>query len=180
MSQPKVRIRMWVTMDPHNARKSHMQNDALQMYTEKEGPLGIPTYMLFTGCIDALGRDVFEGDIVQDAAGVLKVVKYMPDYMCYALVESENDTTVTANFEIANRCIVGRVVVGNVFENPELLTLEIEHEKSDMLQELEYVLEELDKQRSVSAQKGILRRSSTRSQQHERSIVEENKRAQND
>lgn len=82
------------------------------------------TVCRYTGLIDKNGRKIFEGDIVKhfnypgdDEKYVLGCIKWNRDY-CQFMKQSEDQTlysvSITCRYE----------VIGNIFDNPELIGLE--------------------------------------------------------
>jgi len=70
--------------------------------------------MLSTKLHDKNGKEIYEGDIVKFWGGVGKVI-YFSTYASFRIEYTENDLfDLNLNADIE--------VIGNVFENPELLT----------------------------------------------------------
>lgn len=71
--------------------------------------------MQFTGLLDKNGKEIFEGDIIQDEDGWKKVVTYNEDVWeegCYHY----------AGFSFLNSADQIEVI-GNIYENPELISV---------------------------------------------------------
>ncbi len=74
--------------------------------------------MQFTGAKDILGVDVYEGDILDHSAGYGKVV-YVPSVSSYEIWFGDG-----GNISLWEACSFGNTapaVVGNIFENPEMV-----------------------------------------------------------
>lgn len=69
----------------------------------------------FTGLHDKNGKEIYEGDILEDALGRRKLVEYYKDGFW-----------LNASLEGAEWCLrqvnSSSKVIGNIYENPELLT----------------------------------------------------------
>ena len=76
-------------------------------------------YMMFTGLYDRKGTPIYEGDLLQHPIGVLAEIKYS-DYLAAFVAVYVQSGYIEMDFldrEIVNKC----KVVGNIYENPELL-----------------------------------------------------------
>lgn len=77
--------------------------------------------MQSTGLLDKNGKEIFEGDILGTNDGLLDgVVKYRTDLGMWT-----NDLLRYNNFERLCSIANSREIIGNVYENPELLEVEI-------------------------------------------------------
>ncbi|MBD5473654.1 MAG: hypothetical protein HDR20_12415 [Lachnospiraceae bacterium] len=81
------------------------------------------TICQYTGLTDKNGRKIFEGDIVQYSkiGAVGKVVWYEGDYIGFA-VDDIDDSFQQYDKELFDK----HEVIGNIFDNPELLEVENE------------------------------------------------------
>lgn len=73
--------------------------------------------MMFTGLLDKSGKDIYEGDIVKDHRKMVFRVKfYLTDD------GSGFQTDITDDGCVANLNDNDIEIIGNIYENPELLT----------------------------------------------------------
>src|SRR5690606_41389537 len=73
----------------------------------------------FTGLCDKNGKEIYEGDLLKHPVGVVAEIKYDNDTASFVAVYTANDDIEMNHLdkEIIKKC----EVVGNIFENPELL-----------------------------------------------------------
>src|SRR5690606_11264280 len=81
-------------------------------------------YMQFTGLYDRKGTPIYEGDLLQHPNGVIAEIK-CSDYLAAFVAVYVQNGDIEINFldkRIVNEC----EIVGNIYENPELLEVERE------------------------------------------------------
>ena len=78
-----------------------------------------PVYMQFTGLYDKNGTPIYDGDLLKHPVGVVAEIKYDNDIASFIAVYTENDDIEMNHLdkEIISKC----EVIGNIYENPELL-----------------------------------------------------------
>lgn len=67
---------------------------------------------------DNNGQRIFEGDIVKDAEGDTYIVEWVEEYLCFAFTNKQEEVDCNGTF------LGDLVVVGNIYDNPELLRKE--------------------------------------------------------
>lgn len=79
-------------------------------------------FMQSTGMSDINGVDIFEGDIVKPVsfASWIGVVKYSPENAAYILDDNNNEFVKGENVYLS-QFNDGLEVLGNIYENPELM-----------------------------------------------------------
>ena len=77
------------------------------------------TLLQYTGLKDKNGKEIYEGDLLKHPVGVVAEIKYENDVASFVAVYTANDDMEMNHLdrEIIKKC----EVVGNIFENPELL-----------------------------------------------------------
>jgi len=77
----------------------------------------------YTGLHDKNGKEIYEGDIVKDSNGRVAYVTFLQQEMGYVLVYHNNDTRLLGhrNTESSYDIDFNIEVIGNIYENPELL-----------------------------------------------------------
>ncbi len=71
--------------------------------------------MQFTGLTDKNGKEIFEGDVLSNIVARWVVV-FNRGCFCHQMVGRPQNPT-----ELALRSLVGGEIIGNIYENPELL-----------------------------------------------------------
>lgn len=93
-------------------------NDYLRGYA----PLDDIVLMQYTGLKDNNGKEIYEGDIVKPVsfASWIGIVKYSSENAAYILDDHNNEFIKGENVYLS-QFNEGLEVVGNIYENPELL-----------------------------------------------------------
>ena len=80
--------------------------------------------MQYTGKKDKNGREIYEGDLLQHPNGTIAEIKYSDDLAAFVAVYVRDGNTEMdyLDKEIVSKC----KIVGNIYENPELLEVEEE------------------------------------------------------
>ena len=76
-------------------------------------------FMQFTGLHDSHGREIYEGDIVSD--GRLGVVGYFPEIASFLVLTTHGGQECLQGLGIGKPHLEETEVIGNIYENPELL-----------------------------------------------------------
>jgi uncharacterized phage protein (TIGR01671 family) len=101
--------------------------NCLQIKWEGENENQMPL-MQFTGLFDRNGKEIYEGDIVRDRFGRIMQVKWWNYRLCWVAITETNFHHADffdwcerdENYEQTNQ--TRTEVIGNIYENPELLT----------------------------------------------------------
>lgn len=98
-----------------------MISDVTDFYTYGEFEL-----MQSTGLIDKNGKEIFEGDIVRyrykvNGNNLTEVVAYDKDFAGFGVVYEFTDVIFTFGEMCEDIDLSNFVVIGNIYENPELL-----------------------------------------------------------
>jgi uncharacterized phage protein (TIGR01671 family) len=78
--------------------------------------------MQFTGLTDKKGKEIYEGDILQWPADKdIAVVQYCIAYSAFRLINEKTFCDASIILNIGNKGMAA--VIGNIYENPELVEL---------------------------------------------------------
>lgn len=120
-------------VNPENGNGLNPNDRASLTTCTTKYPDDIPL-MQFTGLIDNNGKEIYEGDILQDKQGMITTVKFR--YGCFfACLPDDDEVIMTsdacdfhnliAQWEVATDKIfsgdISLKIVGNIYENPDLL-----------------------------------------------------------
>ena len=105
---------------------SQKMNGNVEIYINKDKTIEVrpkddkTIIMQSTGLVDENGKEIFEGDIIRDSDKDIGVVVHDKDYGAYGL---EYKSGIILTFEDLEELgsWQGSTVVGNIYENPELL-----------------------------------------------------------
>lgn len=71
--------------------------------------------MQFIGCLDSMGNELFEGDIIEDVTGRAYFVEYNQEWAAFVFHRVGKQILRSVDD------LRGVVVVGNIYQNPELV-----------------------------------------------------------
>ena len=143
----KIKFRAWHFLDQEIKRVNYIDfgNMIAEAWNKKSG--GWDSYkvrdrelvlMQFTGLKDKNGKDIYEGDIINDFGG-----GEGSDRIGFVIFSEEHGAFMFDGFcgypyfvrhDMANEC----EVIGNIFENKELLKQCVNHAKSDDALEVDH------------------------------------------
>ena len=122
-----IKFRAWSegkTMFPNSKRLLMVKRDFGEVWNKGESII----WMQYTGLLDKNGKEIYEGDLVRWRGNKdVKVVKFgsydnggtyednVSGDAGFYLENIKDNTDISVNFE-------GEEVIGNIYENPELLT----------------------------------------------------------
>jgi len=94
-------------------------DDMLGFRFEKHLETENPIYMWSTGLHDRNGREIYEGDVLINPKGIRGEIKYVPEYAAF-LAYWKHDGE--CGYDYLDKGILMKCeVIGNIYENPELL-----------------------------------------------------------
>ena len=77
--------------------------------------------MQYTGLKDKNGKEIYEGDIIDNGEGMeLTIVEYVEDM--FHLKSTKYPNLSKGNYRLATYVGLGCEIIGNIYENPELLS----------------------------------------------------------
>jgi len=87
-----------------------------------------PVLMQYTGLKDKNGKEIYEGDIVQDDKEMGVVYFYSPQFIVQCLRNNETPDGVyaLAKGKVNVTELIETEVIGNIYENPELLNTTVQ------------------------------------------------------
>ncbi|WP_418953595.1 YopX family protein [Streptococcus sp.] len=109
---------------------SQKMNGNVEIYINKDKTIEVRSkddktiVMQFTGLKDENGKEVFEGDIIKDSEDFIAQVVYDKEYAGFGLNYQPFDLTegLSVTFEeLKNEYQNTFEIIGNIYENPELL-----------------------------------------------------------
>ncbi|CAI3679702.1 Phage protein TIGR01671 [Clostridium neonatale] len=136
----KIKFRMWdkdykemriFGKNQHDDFRTNRNNE-LYYYNLQDGETssecGAYELMQYTGIKDVTGKEIYEGDIVEfynDVDYVLHpgIAKVIFDLGAFQMENEKYGIDYLGNMDIDDMCIR---VIGNIYENPELLKSEVE------------------------------------------------------
>lgn len=82
----------------------------------------IETICQFTGLNDSIGREIYEGDIIESSHGTIHYIVYDNNLACFKAVVARYNPL--GEYETLSKGWVvqfNKEVIGNIYDNPELL-----------------------------------------------------------
>ena len=75
--------------------------------------------MQFTGLHDKTGKEIFEGDVFENQSGK-GIITWLPEHCCLGAIKVGTDERFVLT---SNGTTFNTEVIGNIYENPELLEI---------------------------------------------------------
>lgn len=122
MTMPKFRAWLKDEYRMTDVREITFFDDEVQMISDVTDfySYGEFEFMQSIGLIDENGKEIFEGDIVKDGGEDVGVVVYDKECGAYGLKYKSNVILTFENIDELGDW-KGSAVIGNIYENPELL-----------------------------------------------------------
>ena len=100
-------------------KSSHLRSNH---YSPSMGMIACDEVMQFTGLFDKNGKEIYEGDIITDGFGRNYEIIFKRGCFGFEVINPINKISMNfANFTNINQEDVYYEVIGNIFENPDLL-----------------------------------------------------------
>lgn len=116
----EIKFRIW-----HTVNKRFMDGNGSMLFEFLQGSDG--TYagaenkvipQQYTGLEDKNGEEIYEGDFIKNSDGLIMVVKWNNKYAAFRCAVSESSD---GWMPLIDDLVKDFEVIGNIFENPELL-----------------------------------------------------------